>query len=249
MLIDLSLIGAFAAGLISFASPCVLPLTPAYLSFLGGVGYDRLTDSPGTPRATGAERRRLVVRAIAFVLGFSTIFVLLGASASAAGRLFSEWFEWLAVAAGATMIVLGLHVAGWLRLPMLMREARPEGPRATRGLAGAYAVGLAFGFGWTPCVGPILASILLLSGTTETIGRGMALLAAYSFGIGLPFILAAAFAPFVLAWLGGLRAWMKPLSVFAGLVLVATGALIATGRFGLIGAWMLETFPVFGRIG
>ncbi|MDP2355013.1 MAG: cytochrome c biogenesis protein CcdA [Beijerinckiaceae bacterium] len=237
------LAGAFLAGLASFASPCVLPLTPAYLSFIAGSDPNRLM------AAGVSERGRLLVRALAFVAGFSTVFVLLGATASAAGRFIAVWFDQLAVIAGVLLIVLGLHIAGWLRLPLLMREKRVHGPVRVTSLAGAYFVGLAFAFGWTPCVGPVLASILLLSGVQDSMAHGAILLSAYAAGLGLPFLFAAAFAPWFLKRTSRFSRFARPVSIVAGVLLVVTGALIATGYFGTIGVWMLETFPVFGRIG
>ena len=235
--------GAFIAGFVSFASPCVLPLTPAYLSFLAG-------SDPRTIAESGsAERVRLLARAFVFVAGFATVFVLLGATASATGQFIAVWFDQLAIAAGLMLIVLGLHVAGWLRLPILMRERRAHGPVRVTSLAGAYFVGLAFAFGWTPCVGPVLASILLLSGAQDSMLQGALLLLAYAAGIGAPFLLAAAFAPWFLKRSSRLSRFARPISIVAGVILIATGALIATGSFGVIGAWMLETFPAFGRIG
>lgn len=237
------LAGAFLAGFASFASPCVLPLAPAYLSFLAGAERQKLIEG-GT-----AERWRVLVRALAFVAGFATIFVLLGATASAAGRFVAVWFDEMAVAAGLLLIVFGLHIAGWLRLPLLMRERRAHGPAQVRSLGAAYALGLAFAFGWTPCVGPVLASILMLSGTLDSAWRGAALLSAYAAGMGLPFVLAAAFAPVFLKSAPRLSRFARPLSVASGLILIVTGALIATGLFGKIGAWLLETFPAFGSVG
>lgn len=237
------LAGAFLAGLASFASPCVLPLTPAYLSFIAGSDPNRLM------AADVSERMRLLVRALAFVAGFATVFVLLGASASMAGQFIAVWFDQLAVAAGILLMVLGVHVAGWLHLPILMRERRAHGPARVTSLAGAYFVGLAFAFGWTPCVGPVLASILLLSGAQDSVAHGALLLAVYAAGLGLPFLFAAAFAPWFLKRTSRFSRFARPVSIIAGLLLIVTGALIATGYFGLIGAWMLETFPIFGRIG
>lgn len=237
------LAGAFLAGFASFVSPCILPLAPAYLSFLAGSDRESLVH-PGPQ-----ERRRLLLRSFAFVAGFSTVFVLLGATTSIAGRFVAVWFDHISAAAGVLLVVFGLHVAGWLRLGFLMRERRAHGPAKVTSLAGAYLVGLAFAFGWTPCVGPVLASILMLSSVQESAAYGALLLTAYAAGIGLPFMLAAAFAPWFLKRASRLSRFARPMSVFAGLILIVTGVLIATGQFGRIGAWLLETFPVFERIG
>ncbi|MFN3892712.1 MAG: cytochrome c biogenesis CcdA family protein [Beijerinckiaceae bacterium] len=231
------------AGLISFASPCVLPLAPAYLSFLAGSEREKLIENGA------GERWRVLSRAVSFVLGFATIFVLLGVSASAAGRFVTVWFDQMAVAAGVLLMVFGVHIAGWLHIPFLMRERRAHGPARVRSLGASYAVGLAFAFGWTPCVGPVLASILILSGVQDSVWRGAALLSAYAAGMGLPFVLAAAFAPAFLKSASRLSRFARPLSVASGIVLIVTGALIAIGNFGRIGAWLLRTFPFFERIG
>lgn len=246
MALDVSFAGAFLGGLLSFASPCVLPLVPAYLCFLAGLSFNELEESA----AAGAMARgRLIGRALAFVFGFATIFVLLGATASALGQALSRWFDILAVVAGLALVVMGLAMAGILRLGFLMGEMRHEVSRRPAGLAGAYATGLAFGFGWTPCVGPVLAAILMVSATSETIARGMLLLGAYAAGMGLPFVIAAAFAGPFLRWMARFRRHLGRIQMVAGLILVATGLLIASGQMARIGGFMLEMMPVFGRIG
>ena len=246
MALDISFAGAFLGGLLSFASPCVLPLVPAYLCFLAGLSFSEL-EASAAAGATG--RGRLIGRALAFVLGFATIFVLLGATASALGQALRRWFDILAVVAGLALVVMGLAMTGILRLGFLMGEMRHEVSRRPAGLAGAYGTGLAFGFGWTPCVGPVLAAILMVSATSETIARGMLLLGAYAAGMGLPFIVAAAFAGPFLNWMARFRRHLGRLQVAAGLILVATGLLIASGQMARIGGFMLEMMPVFGRIG
>ena len=246
MALDISFAGAFLGGLLSFVSPCVLPLVPAYLCFLAGLSFSEL-EASAAAGATG--RGRLIGRALAFVLGFATIFVLLGATASALGQALSRWFDILAVVAGLALVVMGLAMTGILRLGFLMGEMRHEVSRRPAGLAGAYGTGLAFGFGWTPCVGPVLAAILMVSATSETIARGMLLLGAYAAGMGLPFIVAAAFAGPFLNWMARFRRHLGRLQVAAGLILVATGLLIASGQMARIGGFMLEMMPVFGRIG
>ena len=246
MALDVSFAGAFLGGLLSFVSPCVLPLVPAYLCFLAGLSFSEL-EASAAAGATG--RGRLIGRALAFVLGFATIFVLLGATASALGQALSRWFDILAVVAGLALVVMGLAMAGILRLGFLMGEMRHEVSRRPAGLAGAYATGLAFGFGWTPCVGPVLAAILMVSATSETIARGMLLLGAYAAGMGLPFVIAAAFAGPFLRWVARFRRHLGRIQMVAGLILVATGLLIASGQMARIGGFMLEMMPVFGRIG
>lgn len=238
--------GAFAGGLASFFSPCILPLTPAYLGFLTGSTYEQIAASGA---AEAGLRRRLVLRSLAFVLGFSVVFVLLGATASALGQAFTRAFDWLAVVAGLAIAVLGLHLTGLVTIPALMREARAGMERRPAGLAGAFGVGLAFGFGWAPCVGPVLAAILLLAARTETLAQGTALLAAYAAGMGLPFVVAAAFAGPFLAWMARVRQRLATIQVVTGWAMVATGLLIASGQMPRIGGWLVELVPIFGRIG
>jgi cytochrome c-type biogenesis protein len=239
---DLGLLAAFGAGLVSFLSPCILPLVPPYLCFLAGVSLTEL--SAGRPATA-----RVLLRALAFVLGFAAVFVALGAGASTVGRLVSEHLTLFSRIAGVVIVLLGLHMAGVLRLPALMRQARFERAAQPAGLAGAFAVGLAFGFGWTPCVGPILASILLLAGSETTAGRGAALLAAYAAGIGVPFLAAALFTGAFLRGAARLRAHLGLIETAMGIVLVATGALVFAGAMPVVGGWLLEYVPILGRIG
>lgn len=246
MALDLSFAGAFVGGLASFFSPCILPLTPAYLGFLTGSSHGQIA---GGEAADPGLRRRLVLRSLAFVLGFSVVFVLLGATASALGQAFTRAFDWLAVPAGLAIAVLGLHLTGLVTIPLLMREARAGMERRPAGLAGAFGIGLAFGFGWAPCVGPVLAAILLMAARTETLGQGTALLAAYAAGMGLPFVVAAAFAGPFLAWMARVRHRLATIQMVTGWAMVATGLLIATGQMPRIGGLLVEWVPIFGRIG
>jgi cytochrome c-type biogenesis protein len=246
MALDVSYAGALAAGLVSFFSPCVLPLVPAYLCFLAGVSFQDLQASAKGP-ATG--RGRLVARAGAFTLGFSTIFILLGATASVLGQALTRWFDSLSVVAGLALIVLGLHLMGLLRFGFLMREARVETERRPAGLLGAYGIGLAFGFGWTPCVGPVLAAILMLSAAADTVGHGTLLLAFYAAGMALPFVVAAAFAGPFLAWMARFRRHLGRAQSVTGAVLALTGALIASGQMARLGALMIDYVPGFAGVG
>lgn len=243
---EIGFVAALIGGFVSFASPCVLPLVPAYLCFLAGIDYAALTanDTQMPPK-----RGHLIGRALLFVAGFATVFVLLGASASSLGRLLSEHFDTLAVIAGLLMVVLGLHMAGWVQLGFLMRDTRFQGPAKAASAMSAYLVGLAFGFGWTPCVGPILASILLLSGAQETMGHGMALLAVYALGLGTPFVLAAAFAPAFLRLLVRLRPHLGRIEKAIGAILIMTGVLIASGQMPKLGGWLLNAAPWLGALG
>jgi cytochrome c-type biogenesis protein len=242
--VDFGLMASFGAGLVSFLSPCILPLVPPYLCFLAGTSLGEITDVK-----TAATTARLLLRAAGFVLGFSLVFVALGASASTLGQLVSDHLALLSRIAGAVVIGLGLHLAGLLRIPWLMREARLHPALRPAGLPGAFIVGLAFGFGWTPCVGPVLASILLLAGSEAGAGRGAALLAAYAAGIGIPFLAAALFTrPFMTA-AARLRGRLALVQTGMGLLLVATGLMILTGSMPAVGGWLLEQAPILGRIG
>lgn len=243
--LDVGYGGAFLAGLVSFLSPCILPLVPPYLSFLAGASLEELTAAEAAPGLT----RRTVARAAAFVLGFGTVFVIFGASASLVGKLLADYVPLLSRVAGAIIILFGLHFLGVFKIPLLYRDARFRLERRPAGFVGAFVIGLAFAFGWTPCVGPVLASILFVAGAEDTARQGAALLAAYAAGIGVPFLLAAAFVrPFV-GFLRRFRVHLGTVEKIMGAMLVATGFLILTGWMSNIAGWLLETFPVLGQVG
>lgn len=241
---DVGLLAAFGAGLVSFLSPCVLPLVPAYLSFLAGMSLDQLTERGG-----GVETRTAVQRAGAFVLGFGTVFVALGASASAFGGFLLQHIGLFSQIAGALIVVLGLHMLGAFRSFLLMRDTRPQVSWRPASLAGSYVVGLAFAFGWSPCVGPVLASILMLAGIEGTMGRGALLLGVYAAGIGLPFLIAAFFTAPFMRWLKRMRRHLGLIEKAMGGLLVVTGALIFTGYLPILANWLYEAVPIFTRIG
>lgn len=246
---EVSYAGALLAGMLSFLSPCVLPLVPPYLCFLAGTSLAELTGQETEGRVSPAVKRRVRLAALAFVLGFATVFVLMGATASAVGQLLSQYLDLLAKVAGVVIIVLGLHFLGVFRIGLLFRQARFEGPAKPMGLIGAYVVGLAFAFGWTPCVGPVLASILFLAAGEDSLLSGTSLLGVYAAGIGLPF-LAAAFAigPF-LAFMKRFRGHLDKVEKGMGALLVITGVLFLTGAIPEVAYWMQETFPALSRIG
>ncbi|MEB2343744.1 MAG: cytochrome c biogenesis protein CcdA [Deltaproteobacteria bacterium] len=231
---------AWVAGLLSVLSPCVLPLMPAYLSLVSGISVEELR-----ARADEAEvRRRVLIAAGAFVAGFSLVFVVLGASATVAGRWLRAFrLDVLGLEigihqiAGLVIIVMGLHLAGVLRIPWLYGERRFEGPKQPTGPLGAAAVGAAFAFGWTPCVGPILGGILTLAGARETVGQGVGLLLVYSFGLGVPFLLAAWSLERFLVAMGGLRRHLHKLEVAAGVLLVVIGALVVTNQLSRLNGY------------
>jgi cytochrome c-type biogenesis protein len=240
-------LAAVLAGMISFLSPCVLPLVPPYLCYMTGVSLDRL----GAPQVAGAavpaERPSLFFPALLFVLGFSTVFVLMGWGASAIGGLLRQYMDVLAMIAGVAIIAMGLNFLGILRVGMFFREARFQAGGA--GLAGSYAMGLAFAFGWTPCIGPVLGAILAVAGTSQTAGEGAALLAAYSAGLGIPFLAAALFVTPFMRFLSRFRQHMATVEKLMGGLLVLTGIAFLTGGMQAMSFWLLETFPALGRLG
>jgi cytochrome c-type biogenesis protein len=240
---DVSFPAAFGAGLVSFLSPCVLPLAAPYLCYLAGASVEALVDDN-----EAKARRDILFTALLFVAGFSTVFVAFGATASALGALLRQWSHALSIAAGIGVIVMGLHFLGVLRIGAMLREKRLEIEKPA-GLWSAYPMGFAFALGWTPCIGPILATILAVAGARDTVGSGAALLAVYSLGLGLPFILAAAaIGPFLRA-AALVRQQFGRIEKTVGVLLVATGIAFLTGGFQNVSLWLIETFPQFGQIG
>jgi cytochrome c-type biogenesis protein len=245
MAIDVTYGGAALGGLVSFLSPCVLPLVPPYLCYMAGVSLGQLTAADGQ----GVARRRVVLSAGSFVLGFTTVFVILGAAASAIGQLVRTHLDVLSVVGGIIIILMGLHFLGVFRIAFLDREARFNARTQPPGPVGSYVMGLAFAFGWTPCIGPVLAAILAVAGTEETVLRGASLLAAYSLGLGIPFLIAALFAGSFMRFMARFRAYLGAVEKTMGGLLVLTGFLFITGRMSDMAYWLLETFPVLGTIG
>jgi cytochrome c-type biogenesis protein len=244
-MLDVTYGGAFLAGLLSFVSPCVLPIVPPYMAYLAGLTFDELQDEHRGAQST----RQLILAAVGFVLGFTTVFVALGTTASIVGQSIARYFDTLSIIAGAIIIVMGLHFLGVFRIALFYREARVQVNRRPAGLAGAYVMGLAFAFGWTPCVGPVLAAILFVAGAEATATRGALLLAIYSLGIGLPFLLAAVYASHFLRVAARFKRHMHKVEMAMGGILVLTGILFMTGQMVEIANWLLETFPVFQEIG
>jgi len=245
--LEISYLGAAGAGALSFLSPCVLPLVPAYLCFLGGVSLDQLTaDEEARPRGVGG---RVLAAAAMFVLGFSTVFVALGASASWISGFLLDNKLWLGRGAGVVIVIFGLHFMGLLRIPFLNYEARFQARAAPAGLLGAYLVGLAFAFGWTPCIGPVLATILTVAARYESIAYGTSLLAVYAAGLGVPFLLAALLSRPFMDWLRRFRRHMHKVELTVGGLMVATGLLFLFGSFEVLAFWLIETFPALGAIG
>lgn len=222
---DVSVPAAALGGLVSFLSPCVLPLVPGYLAFVSGTS---VIDANGRPNATLSH---VSIRAAAFVLGFATIFILLGASATQIGKFLIIHGALFGKIAGAVIVIFGLHLLGVLRIPLLNREKRVQTNVPARSIAGAYGIGMAFGFGWTPCIGPILAAVLTLAAVQETVWQGVGLLAVYSLGLGIPFIVAALASGYLARFLIRFRRFYRMIEVTSGALLIIIGALIFSGRF------------------
>jgi len=234
---DIGLTGAFIAGILSFLSPCVLPIVPPSLAFIAGVSFQEIEAHEKQASA------RVLRAAIFFVLGFATVFVLMGLSASAIGQFLRDYREQIAIAAGALIIVLGLHFLGVFRIALLYREARVETRGRPLGMWGAYVAGLAFAFGWTPCVGPVLASILIVAAGQDTVGQGAMLLLAYAIGIGVPFIIAAAFLDRFQGFMRRFRKHLGLMEKIIGVFLIIAGLLVMTGSMNEIGFWIQEKMP------
>ncbi len=294
---DIGLLTAFFGGLLSFLSPCVLPLAPPYLAFMAGTTLDRLT---GEQEADAVMARRVFLSSLFFVAGLATVFVALGATASLIGQTLAAWRYEFAIAAGFVIYVLGQHFigfrrapqtvaillvalalfgwisgedlagqaaahapvlaglavlgaalrfSGWEQLPFLMQERRFDAGGSAGSFAGAYVIGLAFAFGWTPCIGPVLGSILFLAAQRETVGEGVGMLAVYALGLGVPFIVAAAFVRPFMRWMKGFRRHLGTVERAMGALLVVVGGMMMTGTFETLAFWLLETFPGLATIG
>ena len=229
---------AFSAGMFSFLSPCVLPLFPSYLSFITGMSVADLSVD-----LTAAARRRVFLHAVAFVVGFSLVFVALGASFSAAGQLLLDYREWIRRVGGVLIVLFGLYIAGIFRLGFLARTAQWQIREKPAGYVGSFAVGVTFAIGWTPCVGPILGAILSLAGTAETVQRGVWLLVAYSAGLGLPFLLSALALGSFLRFFRRYRPFIPLVERAAGVLLVVVGVLVYTNYYVILNAWAISLTP------
>jgi cytochrome c-type biogenesis protein len=244
MIHDVTIPAALIAGLVSFLSPCVLPLVPPYLVYLTGATIEHVAAN----EADGASKRAIMVSALMFVLGFSTVFVALGASASLIGGLIRAYSAQLSVVAGIVIILMGLHFLGLTRIGLLMREGRLAMAKPV-GLWGAYAMGLAFAFGWTPCIGPILAAILSVAAAEATVTKGALLLAVYSAGLGIPFLLAALMVEQFSTVFARMKRHLANVERAMGVLLVITGIAFLTGAVSNVSIWLLETFPALQNFG
>lgn len=245
-MLDISYFGAAVAGLLSFFTPCVLPMVPFYLCYMAGLSMNELRSDT---EISATVRNRLIVSAVFFALGVTTIFVLLGMGATAVGQTFGAWRDTLRYAAAGLLLLFGLHFLGILRVPLLYREAKIESTAAPTTIVGAYLMGLAFGFGWTPCVGPALAAILMVASGMGDIWRGGLLLLVYGLSMTAPFVIAALFARPFLGWLQRNRRYLAYVEKAMGLMLIVFAILIATNSVNYIAQWMIEVFPAFGNLG
>jgi cytochrome c-type biogenesis protein len=241
---EISIPVAFIAGLVSFLSPCVLPLVPPYLIYLTGASIEHIA----TEETASSSRRAVMISAGIFVLGFSTVFIALGASASLIGALIHAWSAQLAVVAGILIILMGLHFLGLTQIGLLMREGRLPIPKPI-GRWGAYLMGLAFAFGWTPCIGPILAAILSVAAAEATVTRGAFLLAIYSAGLGIPVLIAAFMVERFSALLARMKRRLATVERAMGVLMILTGIGFLTGTVSSLSIWLLETFPSLQNIG
>lgn len=244
MITDVTIPAALVAGIVSFLSPCVLPLVPPYLIYLTGATIEHVAND----EQEAVSRRAVMISALVFVLGFSTVFTMLGASASLIGSVIRAYAAQLSIVAGVLIILMGLHFLGLTRIGVLMREGRMTMPKPV-GLWGAYAMGLAFAFGWTPCIGPILAAILSVAAAEATVTKGAGLLAVYSLGLGIPFLIAA----FMVERFSSVFARMKKHLVHVervmGVLMILTGVAFLTGAIANMSIWLLETFPALQNFG
>ena len=244
MIQDVSIPAALAAGIISFLSPCVLPLVPPYLIYLTGATIEHVAND----EKPQVSKRAVMLSALVFVLGFSTVFVALGASASLIGSWIRAWSAQLSIVAGIVIILMGLHFLGLTRIGFLMREGRLPIPKPV-GLWGAYVMGLAFAFGWTPCIGPILAAILSVAASEATVTKGAGLLAVYSAGLGIPFLIAAFMVERFSSVFARMKKHLATVERAMGVLMILVGIGFLTGAVTDVSIWLLETFPALQNFG
>jgi cytochrome c-type biogenesis protein len=251
---NVSLFGAFIAGVLSFISPCVLPLIPGYLSFISGVSLEEMRGMPvaagvGTVALPGgvsaAAKRQVIITSLFFILGFSLVFVSLGASATYLGQFLMERLTIFGKVAGVLLIIFGLHTIGVFKIPFLLNEARVQANTKPASMIGAVIVGISFAFGWTPCIGPILSAILLVAAQQDSVNQGILLLSVYSLGLAIPFLLTAlAINQFFVAF-SKIRRHYHMIEIVSGLLMIIIGVLIFTNRFTIIAQWLTPYLPTF----
>ncbi len=244
---DIGYVTALLAGAVSFLSPCVLPLVPPYLVYLAGTSLSTLTDGEDAAVRVQA-RRRALLHSLLFVIGFSCVFIALGASASTIGLLIRQYQQALAAIAGVVIIIMGLHFIGVFKINILYKEARFQAD-AGSGAIGSYLMGVAFAFGWTPCIGPVLGAILALAGARDSVSEGALMLAIYSAGLGIPFLLAATFVSPFMSFISRFKKRLGTVEKATGVLLVTTGVLFLTGGIERTAFWLLEAFPALGTLG
>ncbi len=243
---EISTVSVFFAGALSFLSPCVLPLVPPYLCYMAGIEINDFRSEGHKGRLS--VRLALLTSVFAFVFGFTTVFVAIGASASTVGRFIGYYRDWFVVIAGVIIIIFGLNFLGLVRLGFLFRDVRFQTHKIPSGPLGAYIIGLAFAFGWTPCIGPILGPVITLAGTKETVVEGAFLLGIYALGLGVPFVFAALFSSRFMKFFGSFRKYLGKVEKLIGVFLVITGLLFLTDSMQNISFWLLETYPSLSNI-
>lgn len=247
---EISLLSALFAGALSFLSPCVLPLVPPYLCYMAGISVDQFRGDDAAIAERSAETRRAVLTAaVFFTLGFATVFVALGAGASTIGVLLRQHLDLLSKIGGVIIIIMGLNFLGLFRIGLLSREARFQGSGKPATLSGAYIMGLAFAFGWTPCIGPVLGAILGVAASRDTVGDGAALLAVYSLGLAVPFWIAAGFSGAFMRFLTRFRHHLGLVEKIMGVFLILTGLAFIFGFVSAVAIWFQQTFPILTQIG
>jgi cytochrome c-type biogenesis protein len=239
---QVSLIAAFLAGLVSFVSPCVLPLVPSYVTFITGLSFDELTASEQGPRV----RRLTLIHSLAFIFGFSLVFIALGATATATGQFLREHQDTLRIVGGILIVFFGIYLTGLIKIPALSRERKARLTEKPLGVLGSVLVGITFAAGWTPCIGPILASILLYASTAQTVGTGILLLSVYSLGLGVPFLIASLGMNTFLAASKGIRKQLHTIEVVSGVILIVFGLALVTNVFGYFVAFLSRFLPAVG---
>ncbi|HKQ19102.1 MAG TPA: cytochrome c biogenesis protein CcdA [Candidatus Eisenbacteria bacterium] len=239
---EVSLIAAFLAGVVSFVSPCVLPLVPSYVTFITGVSFDELTSGQQTARI----RRLTIIHSLAFIVGFSIVFISLGATATATGQFLRDHQDSLRIGGGILIILFGIYLTGIIPIPALSRERKFQLTRKPLGILGSVLVGITFAAGWTPCIGPILGSILLYASTAKTVGTGVLLLSVYSLGLGVPFFLASLGMNSFLAASSRLRRSLRTIEVVSGVILIAFGIALVTNVFEHFVGFLARYLPALG---
>ncbi len=235
---NVSILVAFTAGIISFLSPCILPVIPSYLAFITGISLEELSQQESLRKV----RKKVIANSLMFILGFSILFIALGASATFIGKFLYEHIRWFEIIGGVFVIILGLHFAGIFRLKFLDREKKIHLKKKPLGYLGTGLVGMAFGAGWTPCVGPILGAILAMAATTQDVLKGIVLLTIYSAGLGIPFLLSAIILHKFFEYFKTIRKYFKVISIVGGVLLIIVGILLITGYFSTLSSYLAPGF-------